>query len=254
MAGIRWIGRDEETRCGFLRSRWRERMRGAAMLAALGLALGWGGQAHALAYFTGPEGFGFDNPSVVLAPEFVVLSIEDFSPAGSRELDDDGEFALAFRSKQDVKRKGKGHFRIKVEWTVKNKTESKLDEVMLLLTALGGPDTGFPQFPDYSGVPIDLKLKSAKPDPFRILHYDNGLDDFFFAGFLLKNMKPGNKGKTKLKFKYDVFREGGLIDRTPPALGVAALIDPTPVPEPSTFMLLGVGAAGITGWSRRRRA
>jgi hypothetical protein len=223
------------------------------MLAAC-VALLWGGQAHALAYFTGPDGFGFANDSSdPLEPSFVIAADDEFSGAGSRQLND-GTFDLAFNSKQKVKKKGKGHFRIKVQWTIKNKTGDDLDEALLLITALGQPS----DFPDYNGVPIEVKEGSAKPNPFTVARFDRTSgDDMFFLGFLLEDMAPGKDGKVKVKFKYDVFREGGLVkvdgEKLPPALGVAAVLDPTAVPEPSSTMLLGAGAVTLTWWSRRRR-
>ncbi|MGH0037498.1 MAG: PEP-CTERM sorting domain-containing protein [Myxococcota bacterium] len=220
------------------------------MCAAL---IGWGGQAQALAYFNGPDGFGFANdPSDPLAESFIVADDDEFTGAGSRQLND-GSFALAFDSKQTVKKKGKGHFRIKVEWTIKNKTGDTLDEALLLITALGQPT----DFPDYNGVPIKIKQGTAKGLPFSVTRFDRTGEDMYFLGFALQDMAPGKDGKVKVRFKYDVFRNGGLVkvdgEKVPPALGVAAVLDPTPVPEPSATMLLGVGAAGITWWSRRRR-
>jgi len=230
---------------------WRDRIVHIAMLAACVGLLGWGGKAHALAYFTGPDGFGFssDDLDEELDPTYRIDSAEEFVPAGSRQLNDGG-FVLAFSSKQTVKKKEHGHFRITVEWKIKNKTGSKIDSALLLLTSLAGP----PDYEDYSGVPIHVLVNSSKPQDFTVARFDRETEDMYFLGFLLENMKPGNKGVVKAKFKYDVLRDGGLINRTAPALGVAAVLDPKFIPEPSAIVLLGVGAASITWWSRRRRS
>ena len=195
------------------------------------------GEARAISYFTGPDGFGFDNSELALEPDHVVPTAMAFRSVGSDDLGDD--FALLIQSKQRVKRKN-GTIRVKVKWKVTNQLDVEIDEAFVFFTGLGGPD----EFPDYDDVPIDLRLKRKQQ---RVVHYEDSGREFWFLGFELDDLKPGKR--KKFKFRYDIERSE-LVDSTLPALGVASTI--RPIPEPGTFAMLALGLGGLA-WTRRSR-
>lgn len=225
---------------------------GATSLALLLVAA----PAGAVPYFNGPLGFGFDNETLdePLPRDFSIRGPEQWQAAGSESLDPGGEFVLSLTSKTKVRRKPKdGRIRVKVRWKVRNTSGEDLENAFLFFSALGEP----PDFPDYSDIPIDIRfdqLSKKKAEMVHVAHFVNDGQSFDFLGFLLDEIRAGKK--KKIKFDFEVEAEQ-LVEATPPALGLAAVIDPEPyepVPEPAAWVLLGVGAGGLVWWRRRHRA
>jgi hypothetical protein len=210
------------------------------MLAVI-TALAAAPTASAIPYFTGPNGFGFDNEALPdpLEVDYTIESPDRWAPAGSKVLND-GSFALVLIEKQKLVKKD-DFWRVNVKLKIRNATGETLDQAALFFAALGGP----PKFPDYRGIPIDLSLKSSKNRDLDILSYGEGESQFYFAGFLLENMAPGRDGQVVRKFHYDVER---LVGAEAPAIGVAAVLE---VPEPSLLVLALTAALAAGGRLRR---
>jgi hypothetical protein len=57
------------------------------------------------------------------------------------------------------------------------------------------------------------------------------------------NLTPNSSGQMFVRFRFDASGQGNLDN---------VAIDATPVPEPSTTLLLAAGLAGLAAWGRRR--
>lgn len=199
--------------------------------------------ASAVTYFDGPQGFGFD-PSEAPEGGFRILSADDWRPAGSKELNFDGDFEIVLKAKQTIVEKD-DFFKVKVTWRLKNKTGETLDNALVFFSELGPP----PFFPDYEGRTVDLK--STGNNDLSVIRYTNGDgEDFAFLGWAITDFEAGADGMRTRKFKYKV--EGDIVDRRTPALGVSSVFNAVPVPEPSTTLLLATGV--VASLAARRRS
>jgi hypothetical protein len=224
-----------------IRSRMRARMTASIALAVM---IFMAPTAWAVTYFDGPHGFGFEPPKGTKG-DFRIGSAEDWRPAGSKELDLDGDFEIVLKSQQTIIEKD-DYFKVKVTWRLKNKTGEALDNALIFFSELGPP----PFFPDYEGRTVDLKSTGSKD--FSVIRYSNDDgEDFAFLGWSLLDFEPGTDGMRKRKFKYRV--EGDLVNRRTPALGVSTVFNAVPVPEPSTTILLATGFAAALASRPGRR-
>jgi len=224
---------------GWTRPHGRTRSDGLTWLATVAVSaavLLGAGPAHALTYFDGPGGWGFDNGQEGLEPGWEIPGGTEFIPAGTN----DPSYDLVLMVDEEIFDTADTIDRI-VTWTIVSQRPDLMDDILLFFTATGsGGD-----YADLSGAHIDIEAD------FEIISYGQ----YTFAGFLIDDLNSwGERGMTftTRSFRYTV--DQGLGPGEIPALGVAAATNFLPIPEPSTALLVSLGGVGILAARSRRRA
>ena len=195
--------------------------------------------AHALQYFNGPGGFGFDNTTLMLDADFE-FPVDPGNPGfpfeGITGGNTGGPVGLSFID-LEMETFGDPIDRT-VEWTILN--NDAIDEIMIVFSGLLTMEQ------DYLDATIDITS-------------DDGLDIAFWdgrwlAGFQLDidDFTDVNGTLTATRtFRYTI--DVAQIGDAPPGLGLQFTRELTSVPEPATGLLL-VGALLATLGAGRKQA
>lgn len=196
------------------------------------------GSAQALPYFNGPMGFGFDNSSLGLSPDYVLTpSAPGYVESGVTDpsLTDLGLTALDVAvddTPTSIDRT--------ITWTFTNNAPSTLTDFIIVFTGLGA-NAG-----DYVGANVDIDIDGF--DPMVIANIQT-TELFWLAGYRLTSADFDSNDMATRTFRYtvDVGEVGGM----PPDLGIMYMTEFT-VPEPATGLLFGSALLMAVGAGRRR--
>ncbi len=209
---------------------WERCARGVALALALCTLTAGSAAAVTISYFNGPGRIGFDNSD--LEPPLPL----QFDVSGQRSVP-----GLSFQQNVSSVRFTGGGFSIRLAVSVQNRSGASLQNLLLLVQALGQPLAVDPS------TPITLDLGGGSLTPLSIVHLaaGSGAPERFFAGFEIASL--GNNQSYTAHLEYTVL--GNLL-AAPPTLGFTIGTQPTIIPEPASALLVGLGLV-LLGARRR---
>lgn len=188
--------------------------------------------AHAIPYFEGVA-FGFDNSTLMLAPDFVIPVTATFDCVEAGTDPCPGSPDVSLEAVDSEINDTAGSIDRTITWTLINNAD--VTDFMVFFTALG------PTPHDYSNATIDIEIDGV--DPMQIFSFG----PYFFAGYHLNiadfALVNGRLEATKVfRYTVDEPQQNGF----PPALGIASVT----VPEPATGLLFGGALLMVAGAGR----
>jgi hypothetical protein len=207
-------------------------------LAALAAVLLCTAEAHALAYFNTPSGFGFDNGGLHLSPDYeIVPSAPGYVHSGVTDplLTD-----LGLLSEDTVIADTSTSIDRTITWTLINNAPQTLTDLLIVFTGLGANAA------DYPTANVDIDVDGF--DPMVIASLEIAEQVYWLAGYRLTSEDFGEDQTATRTFRYTV--DVGQVGSRPPDLGIMYMTEFT-VPEPATGLLLGSALLLIAGTGRR---
>ena len=196
------------------------------------------GSAHALSYFDGPSGFGFDNSTLLLSPDYLLTpSTPGYVASG---VTDPSLTDLGLLSVDTAINDTATSIDRTITWTLINNAPATLTDFIIVFTALG------PSSSSYASANIDLDIDGF--DPMVIMNLQL-TDLFWFAGYRLTSADFDSNQMATRTFRYTV--DVGEGSGGPPELGIMYMTEFT-VPEPATGLLFGGALLMAVGAGRRR--
>jgi hypothetical protein len=210
------------------------------LCALLALGLLGAGHAQAIPYYNGPGGFGFDNSSVPpYEPTQIIAADPVWIPIDSGADDDPLLLEKSWISWEenvgvdDIDRILKLTISAAVSWQGRG-------DVLLMFTERDPVPAGYET--------AEFDLSPVSPSEFEIAFGTDGVNDYFFAGFVIPEAVLVSGTGAAMTLRLRVNEPQGIAS---PGLGMSATTDF--VPEPGTGLLLGFGLVMLATRQRRCR-